>query len=55
MTPEPRRAILINGNAYRRQQPAAPNFTEAVLHTICSALALGLFVLGGLMMIVALA
>lgn len=60
---DPRRAILINRNAYRRQQTLAgarqqtlaSNHTAEVLHTLCSAMALGLFVVGGFMMIVALA
>jgi hypothetical protein len=53
MTPDPRLAILINSNAYRRHQAEQRRRAE-VLHTLCSAMALGLFVVGGLMMIVAL-
>lgn len=52
---DPRRSQLVNGAAYRRQQTAATNNFAEVLHTLCSAMALGLFVVGGFMMIVALA
>lgn len=58
-TTDSRRAILVNGQAYRAAgrvsgfNPPAPSYKAEVLHTLASAVALGLFVVGGLMMLVA--
>lgn len=55
MHTDPRRPQLVNGAAYRRQAAVIQADNTSFLQTICSALALGVFVVGGLMMIVALA